>query len=75
MKMKIKINGKEEIIDNDKISVNELLKTNDVENPDTVSVQVNGEFVDKKAYEGTILKEDDAIDFLYFMGGGTILKL
>jgi thiamine biosynthesis protein ThiS len=46
------------------------LITLDVEMPEMVAVQLNGEFVNKKDLEKTILHENDEIDFLYFMGGG-----
>lgn len=68
--MKIKINGKEQTIDEERISVEEILKVSKIENPEMVSVQLNGEFVKKGDYEGTYLKNADEIDFLYFMGGG-----
>jgi sulfur carrier protein len=51
------------------ITLAELLKLNRVEQPDMVSIQLNGEFVYKDGYE-TPVKEGDEIDFLYFMGGG-----
>jgi len=68
--MKIKINGKESVLDG-AISIADLLVKNKVESPDMVSVQLNGEFVKKEEFAKTILKEQDAIDFLYFMGGGS----
>ncbi len=68
--MKIKVNGKEETLDKTKISVAELLKIFEVEQPDMVSVQLNGEFVKTANFESTHVKEGDEIDFLYFMGGG-----
>ena len=68
--MVLKVNGKEFIYDKPEISINEILKVNKVEQPDMVSVQLNGEFVNKENYKTTIAKEKDDIDFLYFMGGG-----
>ncbi|MCQ9205036.1 MAG: sulfur carrier protein ThiS [Omnitrophica bacterium] len=68
--MKIKVNGKEQILDKDSISVKELLNVSKVEKPDMVSVQLNGEFVKKEDYSNTSVKESDEVDFLYFMGGG-----
>jgi len=68
--MKIKINGKEEVSDKDSLSLSELLKIAKVENPEMVSVQLNGAFVKKEDIENTKVKEGDEIDFLYFMGGG-----
>jgi sulfur carrier protein len=35
-----------------------------------VSVQLNGEFVDRQQFAATMFKEGDEVDFLYFMGGG-----
>ncbi len=35
-----------------------------------VSVQLNEEFVKKENYDSTAIKENDSVDFLYFMGGG-----
>jgi len=71
--MKIKVNGKEQLIDNNS-SITELLKTANVENPQMVSVQLNGEFLDKSKFGVTQLRESDAVDFLYFMGGGSGLR-
>ena len=53
------------------ISVSELIKQNNVAQPEMVSVQVNEEFVDREDFDTTILNEDDSVDFLYFMGGGS----
>ncbi len=69
--MKVKINGKECFIDEQSVSVADLLKKENVENPQMVSVQLNNEFVDKGKFETTYLKDSDEIDFLYFMGGGS----
>ncbi len=72
--MKIKVNGKERLINARPISIAELLNKENVENPQMVSVQLNGEFVDKLKFASTYLKESDRIDFLYFMGGGSGLR-
>lgn len=69
--MKIKVNGKEQVLDKDSISVKELLNVSKVEKPDMLSVQLNGEFVKKEDYSNTFVKESDEVDFLYFMGGGS----
>lgn len=68
--MKIKINGKEQTIAARSLSIEELLKTVNVENPELVSVQLNGEFIAKEKRAVANLKDGDEIDFLYFMGGG-----
>ncbi len=68
--MKITVNDKEVNLDKGEITVSELLTISKVENPEVVSVQRNGEFVDKKDLGSTQVKDGDKIDFLYFMGGG-----
>jgi sulfur carrier protein len=68
--MNIIINGAAEKIERDDLTVTELLAVQKVEAPDMVSVQLNGEFVPRADFAQTRLKENDAVDFLYFMGGG-----
>ena len=52
------------------LNVSELIRQLLVENPEMVSVQVNEEFAEREDWERIQLKEDDKVDFLYFMGGG-----
>ena len=54
------------------ITVSELIKQNNVAQPDMVSVQINEEFVEREDYDTTTLSDCDTVDFLYFMGGGAI---
>ena len=70
--MKILINNEEEVIDNTSITITELLKIKNVEMPETVSVQLNGEFLSKEMFSTQTVKEGDEVDFLYFMGGGSL---
>ena len=51
-------------------TVADLIKLNNVAQPDMVSVQVNEEFVDREEFAALQLNEGDEVDFLYFMGGG-----
>ncbi|MCD8477898.1 MAG: sulfur carrier protein ThiS [Sulfurospirillum sp.] len=67
--MKLTINGESKEI-KDGISLPELLVIENVEQPDMVSVQLNDEFVRQDEHKGITLKENDSINFLYFMGGG-----
>lgn len=69
--MNIKVNGEDKNI-KDGVTVTEILKIENVEMPDMVSVQLNDEFVDRDKFPDTVLKENDKIDFLYFMGGGAL---
>ena len=71
---KIQVNGKEQILETGSISILELIKLNKVLNADMVSVQLNGQFVDNQEYSSTLLKNNDEVDFLYFMGGGSQIK-
>ena len=47
-----------------------MIVDENVDNPQYVTVTVNDEFVDRDAFETTEIKENDTIEFLYFMGGG-----
>lgn len=67
--MKIKVNGAPQEIETG-LSVASLLARNNVEQPDMVSVQLNGEFVQRDRFAATMFQEGDEVDFLYFMGGG-----
>ncbi|MCD7741676.1 MAG: sulfur carrier protein ThiS [Ruminococcus sp.] len=67
--MNIKVAGvKKEVADT--LSVAQLIIDERVETPEYVTVTVNDEFIDSDAFEKTLLKEGDEIEFLYFMGGG-----
>ncbi len=67
--MQIKVNGAPQEIEAG-LHIASLLVRNKVEQPDMVSVQLNGEFVQRDCVAATVLKEGDEVDFLYFMGGG-----
>ena len=67
--MKIAINGKNEVV-SEALSVADLLKEKDVEMPEMVSVELNEEILDRTDFGTTQLKDNDQVDFLYFMGGG-----
>jgi sulfur carrier protein len=54
------------------LNVSELIQQNNVQQPEMVSVQVNEEFADANDWNSIQLKEGDKIDFLYFMGGGSL---
>ena len=64
----IKVNGEsQEVVL--PMTVEELIKNNNVENPELVSVQVNEEFLDRNDYARRQVKDGDEVDFLFFMGG------
>lgn len=68
--MKIKVNGKDQEVRKTSISVYELLSENKVQRVDMVSVQLNEKFIRKEDFQTVLLKENDVVDFLFFMGGG-----
>lgn len=70
MIMKLTINGEKKEVVSESMTVKELLAQQGVEMPDMVSVQINGDFLERDAFDSRIVKEGDEIDFLYFMGGG-----
>jgi sulfur carrier protein len=67
--MKITVSGEPTTV-KDGISVAELIKEKDVENPQYVTVTVNDDFIESGSFEDTTLSEGDQVEFLYFMGGG-----
>ena len=67
----IKVNGESQVVELP-LTEEELIKQNNVENPELVSVQVNEEFLDRNEYANRQVEEGDEIDFLFFMGGGQI---
>ncbi len=53
------------------LTIAQLIVDEKVENPDYVTVTVNDDFVDQDQFATTALKENDSVEFLYFMGGGS----
>lgn len=68
--MNVYVNGSVKEVAGGSVTVSELLRLCDVQQPEMVSVQLNGAFVEKAQYAEIALSENDAVDFLYFMGGG-----
>ena len=68
---KITVNGEEQEVQLP-LNLTELIKQNNVEQLDMVSVQVNDDFVDRTEWDSLQIKEGDIVDFLFFMGGGTL---
>ena len=69
--MNLVINGKETKI-TDGLTVNQLLAQENVQMPDMVSVELNGQILKRTKFEEAILKDNDKVEFLYFMGGGSV---
>lgn len=54
----------------DALTVAALLEHQQVKMPDMVTVELNGEILERKVFAQTVLQSNDRIEFLYFMGGG-----
>ncbi|HRS18347.1 MAG TPA: sulfur carrier protein ThiS [Bacteroidales bacterium] len=70
--MKITVNGEAKQYEQAVVTVADLLVLEQVASPEMVSVQRNGDFVATEQFETTMLEDGDEIDFLFFMGGGSI---
>ena len=67
--MKITVAGdRKEVADG--LTVAELIKQENVETPEYVTVSVNEEFIESGSFAEHVLKDGDEVEFLYFMGGG-----
>ncbi len=67
--MTIKVNGEKLTLEKS-LNTDELLIVAKAEQPEYVSVQLNGEFVEREKFSTTLVNDGDEIEFLYFMGGG-----
>jgi sulfur carrier protein len=65
--MQLTINGKEENLEVS--TVMDVLKVKEID-PQLVAVEVNTQMIDQENLGTTSLKEDDKVEFLFFMGGG-----
>ena len=66
--MRVTINGKPEEVAGG--TVLDVLKTKDVE-PQMVAVELNAKILGRDELGSTTLKEGDALEILFYMGGGT----
>lgn len=66
--MKLLLNGKEEIL-NDNITISKLLEDKKIRK-EVVTVELNGKIINREEYDSTIVKNNDVLEFVYFMGGG-----
>ena len=70
--MNLTVNGKPaSIAEQNPISVTLLLETLQVAQREYVTVELNGDILDRGAFDGATVKDGDTVEFLYFMGGGS----
>jgi sulfur carrier protein len=67
--MKIIVNGKSVDLEKE-VTVTELLKIQEVKMPEYVSVEINEEILSTEDYNTRLVKENDVVEFLFYMGGG-----
>ena len=65
---KIQLNGSSYEV-NAGTNLKELLNKLKIKN-NKVAIEVNGEIVEKKKYLNLILKKDDKVEIVHFIGGG-----
>lgn len=69
--MNVTINGKETSLpENPGRTIDSLLEELDVSQRLYVTVELNGEVLDRAEFSGKPVNDGDVIEFLYFMGGG-----
>ncbi|MBU1367130.1 MAG: sulfur carrier protein ThiS [Candidatus Omnitrophica bacterium] len=66
--MQIFINGKKEEIEDD-MSISKLIKAKKIR-PEVVTVELNDKIIEKGKYSEIVLKPEDRLEFVYYMGGG-----
>jgi sulfur carrier protein len=65
--MQVKINGKSEEVQGP--TVLDLLKAKSID-PHMVAIELNSTMVERDQLAATVLKDGDALEFLFYMGGG-----
>lgn len=69
--MNLMVNGKPaSITEEQPVSITTLLEALQVEQREYVTVELNGDIMDRAQFDGTTVKDGDNVEFLYFMGGG-----
>jgi sulfur carrier protein len=65
--MQVKINGKSEDVQG--ATVLDLLKAKTID-PHMVAVELNSKMIERDQLADTAIKDGDALEFLFYMGGG-----
>lgn len=66
----ITLNGKKEELPQE-INLAELLKKKNIR-PEVVTVEINDRVLSRQEFDKTVIKDNDRLEFVYFMGGGQI---
>lgn len=70
MAITIYLNGKKEEFE-ENISISKLLEAKKIR-PEVVTVELNDNIIERDKYQVTLLKGDDRLEFVYYMGGGAV---
>jgi len=69
--MNLTVNGKPaSIAEENPLSVSQLLEALQVAQREYVTVELNGEILERDNFDSATVKNGDTVEFLYFMGGG-----
>ena len=69
--MQLTVNGKPATIEGkDSLNITSLLDELQVKESLYVTVELNGDILDRPTFDNTLVKDGDIVEFLYFMGGG-----
>ncbi|MFH1655795.1 MAG: cysteine synthase A [Candidatus Omnitrophota bacterium] len=64
----IYLNGKKEEVENN-ANISKLLEVKKIR-PEVVTVELNDKIIERDRYQATLLKPEDRLEFVYYMGGG-----
>jgi sulfur carrier protein len=67
--MKIILNNREEVFDNETISVSDMLLVKKFSFKMRI-IKVNGALIHKERYDSTFIKDGDDVQMIYLMSGG-----
>ncbi len=69
--MQLTVNGKPTTIEGkETLSITALLDELQVKDALYVTVELNGEIIDRENFDTTAITAGNSVEFLYFMGGG-----
>lgn len=66
--IKVTLNGKAETLEKS-VSLADLLRAKKIR-PEVVTVELNDQIIERDKYPKTVIKENDRLEFVYYMGGG-----
>lgn len=68
--MKLIVNGEAREVAGETLTIDAALIALKVTDPLYVTVELNGDILERASFATTHVKDNDTLEFLYFMGGG-----